>query len=283
MKQHISDKQLSKFFKEHNLAGAIHYHTTFRRRIRYITINNNCNSTLLFIHGSPASLIANEEYFTDPGLRQAFNMIAVDRPGYGRSGYGDPEPSIKKQAEIVKEIIEECSIQRPFVVYAASYGASIACRLLMDFPLIADGLVLVAPSLSPGEEKYFWITPLIEHSFIRKIIPPHHRTSNTEKFYHKDELSKMLPYWKNIRVPVMYIQGEKDKMIYTTNAGFVRKNLLNVPSLEVNFIKGQKHVIDKKENPFIIKKILELFKQAGQLMTEGPNSNCHSPGRTNAY
>jgi len=283
MKQHISDKQLSKFFKEHNLAGAIHYHTTFRRRIRYITINNNCNSTLLFIHGSPASLIANEEYFTDPGLRQAFNMIAVDRPGYGRSGYGDPEPSIKKQAEIVKEIIEECSIQRSFVVYAASYGASIACRLLMDFPLIADGLVLVAPSLSPGEEKYFWITPLIEHSFIRKIIPPHHRTSNTEKFYHKDELSKMLPYWKNIRVPVMYIQGEKDKMIYTTNAGFVRKNLLNVPSLEVNFIKGQKHVIDKKENPFIIKKILELFKQAGQLMTEGPNSNCHSPGRTNAY
>src|SRR6187200_328016 len=273
MKQHISDKQLSKFFKENKLAGAIHYHTTFNRRTRYITINNNCHSTILFIHGAPASLMESKEYFTDPELRQTFNMIAVDRPGYGRSGYGDPEPSIKKQADIVKGIIDECRIHRPFIIYAASYGASIACRLLMDFPLTADGLVLVAPSLCPGEEKYLWITPLVEHSFIRKIILPHHRSSNTEKFNHKDELSKMLPWWKNIRVPVMYIQGEKDKMIYTTNAGFARENLVNVPSLQVNFIKGQKHVIDKKENPFIIKKILELLKQAGQLTKSTTTSN----------
>ena len=91
MKQHISDKQLSKFFKDHKLAGAIHYFATFSRRIRYITINNNCNSTILFIHDSPASLIESKEYFSDPDLIQTFNMIAVDRPGYGRSAYGHPE------------------------------------------------------------------------------------------------------------------------------------------------------------------------------------------------
>jgi len=264
MKQHISDKQLSKFFKENKLAGEIHYYQTFKRRIRYITLNNNCRSTIFFIHGAPASLMESKEYFIDLRLRQTFNMIAVDRPGYGRSGYGVPEPSIKRQAEMIKAIIDECSIKRPLIIYAASYGASIGCRLMMDFPHIADGLVLVAPPLCPGEEKYFWFTPLVEHSFLRKVIPAHHRTSNTEKFYHKEELRKMSPYWAKIQIPVMYLQGEKDKMIYPSNAAFARENLVNVPSLEINFIKGQNHVIDKKENPFIIKKILELYDRIGQ-------------------
>jgi esterase/lipase len=37
----------------------------------------------------------------------------------------------------------------------------------------------------------------------------------------------MLPYWGNIKIPVMYIQGSKDKMIYTSNADFARENLIN--------------------------------------------------------
>lgn len=262
MQQHISDKELVKFFNKNALHGSIHYHKTFKRLARYIRINNNCNSTLFFIHGAPASLMESKEYFIDSQLRKTFNMIAVDRPGYGRSEYGNPEPLIKKQAEIIKTILDECRPQHPLIIYAASYGASIACRLLMDYSEIAEGLVLMAPSLAPGEEKYFWLTPIIEKSFIQRIILPHHRTSNTEKFYHKKELEKMLPYWKNIRVPVMYLQGEKDKMIYPSNAVFARKQLVNVPWLEVNFIPGQKHVIHKKFNPFIIRKILELYKQS---------------------
>jgi pimeloyl-ACP methyl ester carboxylesterase len=261
MQQHISDKQLVKFFTKNGLHGNFHYHKTFKRLARYITINNNCSSTLFFIHGAPASLMESKEYFIDSQLRKIFNMIAVDRPGYGRSEYGNPEPSIKKQAELLKGILEECRPEHPLIIYAASYGASVACRLLMDHTDIADGLVLMAPSLAPGEEKYFWLTRFIEKSLINKMILPHHRTSNSEKFYHKKELEKMLPYWKNIRVPVMYLQGEKDKMIYPSNAAFARKQLVNVSWLEINFIPGQKHVVDKKFNPFIIKKILELFEQ----------------------
>jgi len=261
VEQHISDKQLIKFFNKNALQGSIHYHKTFKRLARYIRINNNCSSTLFFIHGAPASLMESKEYFIEPQLRKTFNMIAVDRPGYGRSEYGNPEPSIKKQAEIIKAILEECRPEHPLIIYAASYGASVACRLLMDHTDIAEGLVLMAPSLAPGEEKYFWLTPIIEKSFIKKIILPHHRTSNSEKFYHKKELEKMLPYWKNISVPVMYLQGEKDKMIYVSNAVFASEQLVNVPWLEINFFPGQPHVVGKKFNSFIVQKIFELYDQ----------------------
>jgi uncharacterized protein len=261
MEQHISDKQLVKFFSKNSLQGSIHYYQNFKRRVRYITINNNCSSTLFFIHGAPASLMESKEYFIDPQLRKNFNMIAIDRPGYGRSEYGNPEPSIKKQAELLKEILEACCPEHPLIIYAASYGASVACRLLMDHTDIAEGLVLMAPSLAPGQEKYFWLTPIIERSFIRKIILPHHRTSNAEKFYHKIELEKMLPYWKNISVPVMYLQGQKDRMIYVSNAVFASEQLVNAPWLEINFFPGQPHVVGKKFTPLVVQKIFELYDQ----------------------
>ncbi len=49
----------------------------------------------------------------------------------------------------------------------------------------------------------------------------------------------MLPYWKNIRVPVIYLQGEKDNIIDTSNAGFARQQLVNVPYLDIKFYKRQ--------------------------------------------
>jgi len=158
MEQHISDKQLVKFFTKNNLQGSIHYYKTFKRSVRYIAISNNCSSTLFLIHGAPASLMESKEYFIDPQLRKNFNMIAIDRPGYGRSEYGNPEPSIEKQAELLKAILEQCRPEHPLIIYAASCGASVACRLLMDHNDVAEGLVLMAPSLAPGQEKYFWLT-----------------------------------------------------------------------------------------------------------------------------
>jgi pimeloyl-ACP methyl ester carboxylesterase len=262
MRQNISDKALEKFFRENNIPGVIHHYTKANRRIRYITIGENKPATLFSLHGSPASLMAEQDFFTDHRLLQTFQWIAVDRPGYGRSGYGKPEPSIKRQAELLVPIITELtSVKRPLILLGASYGASVACRMVMDHPGVADGMLLYGPSMAPGEEKMFWLTPLIERSFIRRIIPPHHRTSNTEKIQHKKDLQKMLPYWKDIRIPVVYIQGEKDEMIYTSNAQFAKENLINVPKLEIVMIPKQKHNLKKENLPIVKAKILQLYKE----------------------
>jgi uncharacterized protein len=261
MRQKISDRKLIKFFCENGLDGSIHYYSRFGRRIRYIRVGDERPATLLFIPGSPASVDLYKDYYKDPQLLEHFTMYCVDRPGFGKSGYGKPEPSIQKQAEMIRPVIEELNtVTRPLIIVAGSYGASVACRLMMDHPAIADGMVLDAPSLGPGLEKVFWLTRPIEYSFMRWLIPGHQRSANTEKVHHRKELEKLLPGWGNIRVPVIYIQGEKDGMIYKCNADFTREKMVNVPYLKVHFIPGREHFITRKEMPFIISKIMKLYR-----------------------
>jgi pimeloyl-ACP methyl ester carboxylesterase len=259
MKQRITDEQLRKFFQENNLKGSVHYYTALGRKIRYISVGEKNLPTLFFIPGSPASVSLYKDYYKDPALSKRFRMLAVDRPGYGKSGYGEPEPSIQRQSEMIRPMIEGLQeANKPVIICAGSYGASIACRLVMDHPNIAHGMVLDAPSLAPGQEKVFWLAPVAERSFIKWLLLPHQRVANTEKVHHTEELAKMLPLWKNIRIPVIYIQGEKDGMIYKSNADFAKQQLVNCPHLQINFIPGQEHFITIKQMPFIRNKILDM-------------------------
>jgi hypothetical protein len=107
----------------------------------------------------------------------------------------------------------------------------------------------------------FWFTPVIEHWSFRWFIPRIFRSANTEKFHHRKELEKMLPLWKNIRVPVVYLQGIKDNIIDTANAGFARKHLVNVPYLNIRFLPGREHRLAQFEWPQIRQGILEVYEQ----------------------
>ena len=225
--------------------------------------------TLFFIHGSPANVIMYEDYYKDPVLKQNFKMYAVDRPGYGGSGYGQPEPSIQKQADMIRPVIDGLNkITRPLIMVAASYGSSIACQLLMDHPSIANGALLDSPALAPGQEKFFWITPLVEKTYLRNIIPGHHRSANTEKIHHRQELMKMLPHWHKIKVPIFYLQGKHDNMIYPTNAEFAQKHLKNVPHLQFYFFEHRQHLTIMKEPEAVRNKIMELYAYVTSTSTQ---------------
>jgi len=256
-----SDKELKKFFTENHIPGKIGYYTTHGRRLRYVSIGNDNLPTLLFIHGSPASMSLYRGRFSDHAILQTFKVLAVDRPGYGYSGFGDPEPSIQKQSEMLRPVLDSLyKAKHPIIIVGGSFGAPIACRLAMDHPELVDGLVLTGPAIGPGREKVFWFAPTIEHPAIRWFIPRMFRSANTEKLHHKEELEKMLPYWKNIRVPVMYLQGAKDNLIDTSNASFARQQLVNVPFLNIYFFPKRQHYLAQYEWPTIRDRIMKLYE-----------------------
>lgn len=260
-----SDEELNKIFAEQHIDASIHYYTTHGRRLRYVAAGNDSLPTLLFLHGSPGSISYYSSRYKDSSLQGHFRIYAVDRPGYGYSGLGDPEPSIQKQAEMVRPLLDSLhQAKHPIIVVGSSYGASIACRLTMDHPELVDGLVLTGPAIGPGRETYFGITPFIEHWSVRWFIPRIFRSANTEKVHHKKELEKMLPYWKNIRVPVYYLQGDKDDIVDTSNAGFARKQLINVPSLEIKFLNGRKHLLARYEWQAIKQAILDVYEKVSK-------------------
>lgn len=198
---------------------------------------------------------------TDSQLLLHATMYAVDRPGYGYSGLAKPIPYIQQQAEMLKPVIDSLhKVHRPIILVAASFGTAIACRMAMDNPGLVDGIVLIAPAIAPGEERVFWFSKAVETPLLHWAVPRMLQSANTEKLHHKEELQKMLPLWKNIRVPVIYLQGGNDELVYTTNADFARKQLFNAPSLEINIIPGRGHLIAFNEKKLVIEKILKMLE-----------------------
>lgn len=261
----MSDDEYSKFFADKGLKPNISYYNKMNRTIRYASSGADTSATILFIHGAPSSLSYYKDYMTDSTLLQHASMFAVDRAGYGFSGLGQPEPSIEKQVQLITPIVDSLNkIHRPLIVVGASYGTSIACRLAMDHPELVDGLVLIAPALAPGEEKIYWVTPYMEWPIFHWFVPRMLQTANAEKIHHKEELSKMMPYWTNIKVPVIYMQGANDELVYTTNADFAKKHLTNAPYLDITMIPNRSHLIAFSEKPAIKESIIKMIDLAKQ-------------------
>lgn len=258
-----SDDELREIFAERGIDGRVDYYETHGRRLRYTSVGNDTLPTLVLLHGSPGSMSYYSGRYADSSIYNRFKVLAVDRPGYGYSGLGNPEPSIEKQAAMLRPLVDSLHrATRPIIIAGGSYGAAIACRFAIDYPDLVDGLVLTGPAIGPGREVYFWFTPLIESPVIRWFIPRIFRSANTEKVHHRRELEQMLPYWKDIRVPVMYLQGENDNIVDTSNAGFAREHLVNVPFLGIEMIPDREHRLAQFEWPRIRQAIIDVHDLA---------------------
>jgi pimeloyl-ACP methyl ester carboxylesterase len=256
----MDDKELLAWFHAKHIDPQIGYYEAKGRKVRYLTVGTKQEASILFIHGAPSSLSYWKGYLADSVLLSRATMYAVDRPGYGYSGLADPMPDISDQAAAIRPILDSLhKAHHPIIVVGVSYGSPIACRLTMDYPELVDGLVLVAPPLGPGLEKIYWVTYPAESPLIHWFVPRMLQTANQEKLHHKDELTKMLPLWDRIHVPVRYLQGEQDGLVDTTNAGFARAHLINAPSLDIQMIPGRGHLIAFNEKDKIEKAIIELL------------------------
>jgi uncharacterized protein len=256
----MDDKELTEWFKTRHVIPHIGYYEALGRKVRYIGVGDNPEATLLFIHGAPSSMSYWKAYLADSVLLSRATMYAVDRPGYGYSGLADPMPDISAQAAVISKILDSLHhVHRPVIVVGVSYGSPIAARLTMDYPELVDGLILMAPPLGPGREKYFGVTYPVESPLVHWVVPRMLQTANREKVYHKEELTKMLPLWGRIHVPVMYLQGQEDGLVDTSNASFAREHLANAPSLNIQMIPGRGHLIAFDEKDRIIRTIVKMI------------------------
>jgi len=256
----MDNKDLLAWFHQRHVDPHIGYFQSEGRKIRYVEAGDSPDATILFIHGAPSSLSYWRNYMTDSTLLTRATMYAADRPGYGYSGLADAMPDLAEQAAVQKPILDSLhKAHHPVIVVGVSYGGPIACRFAMDYPDLVDGLVLVAPPIGPGREKIFWFTYLVESPFVHWFVPRMLQTANKEKIHHKEELEKMLPLWDRIHVPVIYLQGDKDGLVDTSNAGFAREHLKNAPYLDIRMIPGRGHLIAFAEKDRIEKAILQLL------------------------
>ena len=203
-----------------------HETTVGDRTIFYAATGTSNQPLVVFIHGTPGSWRGFGQYLADDSLRNRAQLIAVDRPGFGRSGHTHLVTSLREQADLLAQLLQRDFSGRRAILVGHSLGASIAARLAIDHPDLVEGLVLVAPSHRSGIGK----TTLVQ-SFGRQPVGSLGFTTdlllaNQEVMPLYGERLQMRLLWKQIQVPVIVIQGDKDQPFIACQCRALAENVL---------------------------------------------------------
>jgi pimeloyl-ACP methyl ester carboxylesterase len=220
-----SDDQIWETFAEHEQKPDIFYFRAGERIMRGWEIGDDSLPVTLLIHGAPSSMIKFRGLFKDTALTNYTKLVAVDRPGYGRSGYGKCEISIEKQAELIAPVLERLTQGgRKVTVLGMSYGGPVAAKLAMDHPDKVRALMLLSASVQPDAERTPGIAKLIRSPFGR-IFPKYARVATKEKFAHSNALEAIQDDWSKVQCPVWIMHGQVDPLIYYSNAQYAFEKL----------------------------------------------------------
>lgn len=230
MQMRTSQKKLYKKFEGKKHQPEFITYEVLDREMHYAEVGNADLPTVLMVHGAPGSLDAFLEYLKDDELLEKARLISVDRPGYGYSDFGKAEPSIERQAAMLKPILDKVYREdQPTILVGHSYGGPLIARMAMDYPDLVDGLVMIAPAIDPDNEKVFWISYPTHWWGLRWMMPKPIRVTNVEKFAHAGELQKMLPLWDSISCPITHLHGDKDWVVPAVNIEFTERVATNAP------------------------------------------------------
>lgn len=256
----MSKSEIDTYFKDKEKKGTLRQYTVGKRTLNYLVAGDTNKPLIVFVHGSPGSLSAFIDFMADSTLLKRAQLITVDRPGFGASNFGYAEPSLKKQASLLKPILEEYKNDRPIILVGHSLGGPLIARMAIDYPELVDGLIMVAPSIAPELEPYEWFRAPLATPFLKWLLPRSIRASNDEIYQLKPELEEMLPRWKDIQTPTIVIQGCKDSLVDPQNADFARRMLVNAP-VQIELIEDMDHFVPWTNPELIRNAVVDLLER----------------------
>jgi pimeloyl-ACP methyl ester carboxylesterase len=183
---YMDEKEMSRAFENEQIMPISQTMTIGENHIHYVYTDQHKDQLLIFVHGSPGSWSAFADYFKNDSLLNSFDVLSVDRPGYGGSDGGRPEVSLEKQAFLISEVIRDFGHKNKILI-GHSLGGPVVARI----------------AITPTD---FWV-------------------SNEEILALPTELTLILPLWSQIKIPTIVIQGTKDQFVPKENAAFAQKML----------------------------------------------------------
>jgi len=231
------------------------------RNMHFAFSGKEQENLIVFVHGSPGSWNVFIDFFKADSILNHTDILAIDRPGFGKSGYGMAEPDLEKQAMLIKEVISKFDHSK-IILIGHSLGGPVIARMAMDYPALFDGLIMIAPSIDPEMEKDEWYRGVINTKLGAALTPQEFEVSNDEILPLKGELIQMLPLWHKIRIPTIVIQGTEDWLVPRENADFAEK-VMSDTILEVRLLEGVNHFIPWSHPKEIIRAIQHVLDGSG--------------------
>lgn len=258
----MSDKDLKETVASQPFPYQIIHSKVNNRSIRYIKVGYDSLPRLICLHGSPSSLSAWRAIYSDTAFLKNFQVVAIDRPGYGYSDFGDVETDLQKQVGVLQVIIDSLTVGRKAILLGSSYGGPVAAQLAMNLPDRFDQLVLLSAALKPGHEKTYWISYPMTTPVLKYLFPPTFVMSSEEKLEHRKQL-ETLNQWEKIKTEVLIIHGNRDGLVYYDNAEYARQKLINAKLVRTITMNGKGHSIIFSR-PDFIKRILQQYLSPNQ-------------------
>lgn len=259
----MSASEINEYFQNEAVKPRLMDMQVGDRNIHYAFIDTKQKPLIVFVHGAPGSLSAFVDYLKNPKLQQQVSMIAIDRPGYGDSDYGQEETSLTKQAFYISQAIKKHNNGQKVILVGHSLGAPIVAKVALGFPDLVQGLILVAGSIDPMQEKGEWYRPLGRGILGKMLLPNSLWVTNEEIYFLKGELEALKPHWKDIDVPVTMIHGTEDKLVPKENVEFAKK-MIAPQYLDVWLEDGVNHFIPWNRPDLIIRAIELQLKTPSQ-------------------
>jgi len=242
MKFRMSDSEAKEKFSKNNVTLTTESIKVDGFEMHYAKTGNDTLPALFFVHGSPGGWKSFERYMQDKDLLNKFRMISVDRPGFGYSSFGDAK-NLDEQSKLISPLVRSFQNGKPMYAVGHSLGGPMIVKLQIDNENLFTGLVLLAGSVDPNEEKPERWRFIVKGSPLQYFLPGAFRPSNEELVYLKKDLKYLDKEWEKVSCPVWIIHGDKDTFVPVGNVDYAKKKLTKAKSVEVKILPGAKHFI----------------------------------------
>ncbi len=257
MTMRTSPKRTAAFFQEKQMDFIDSNIEIQDRNLHYIQTGNKDAQTLVFIHGSPGSWDAYKAYLSDSLLSNKFRLIAIDRPGFGKSEFRR-SMALNPQTLILNEFLEYLDNGKPYTLIGHSYGGPLIVQMAIERPDLYENLVILAGALDPDAEKpEKWRKPLTWIP-LKYLVPGALKPSNDELWMLKEDLKLMQPQLSQLTQHTLIIHGEEDKLVPYQNVAFMERHFSNVKSLKVITIEKENHFIVWNQEQLIKNSIISF-------------------------
>lgn len=207
--------------------------------VSVLRAGDRSGARVILVHGTPGSALAWTDYLLAPP--PGVELIALDRPGFGRSGPEASMPGLAEQAAAVAALMPADG--RRNLLLGHSLGGAVVARVAAEHPERVAALVLLAASLDPAQERIHPLQRLGDWGPMRGLLPRSLRNANDELLAFKPELETLAGMLPRIRAKVVIVHGTQDDLVPVANVAFMQSHLTGSSCVKTVLLDGRNHFL----------------------------------------